>query len=92
VAELEFPSQISIDNEADPHFTLVEVQAPDRIGLLHDLLRSLSRNDIDIGLARISTESGAAIDTFYVTDRHTRGKLSSEQRRSALANELRAAT
>ncbi len=88
-AELEFPTQVSIDNEADPHFTLVEMQTPDRIGLLHDLLRCFSRNEIDIGLSRISTESGAAIDTFYVTERRTRGKITGAPRIDALANELR---
>ncbi len=87
-AELEFASQISIDNEADPHFTLVEIQTPDRIGLLHDLLGCFSRNEIDIALSRISTESGAAIDTFYVTDRRTRGKMSGAQRITALETEL----
>jgi [protein-PII] uridylyltransferase len=90
-AELEFSSQISIDKEADPHFTLVEIQTPDRIGLLHDLLQCFSRNEIDIGLARISTESGGAIDTFYIRDRHTRAKISSAQRITALESELRRA-
>jgi len=87
-AELEFPFTLSIDNEADPHFTLVEIQAPDRIGLLHDLLQCFSRNEIDIALSRISTESGAAIDTFYITDRHTRGKIVHKERIAALHAEL----
>jgi [protein-PII] uridylyltransferase len=90
-AELEFASQITLDNQTDPHFTLVEIQTPDRIGLLHDLLRCLSRNEIDIALARISTEGGAAIDTFYVTERRTRGKIAGVPRMAALENELRGA-
>jgi [protein-PII] uridylyltransferase len=91
-AELEFRSQISIDNQADPHFTLVEIQTPDRIGLLHDLLRCFSRNEIDIALARISTEGGAAIDTFYVTERRTRAKIAGVPRMAALESALRGAT
>jgi len=91
VGDLEFPSRVSIDNQADPHFTLIEVQAPDRIGLLHDLLQCFSRNEIDIALARISTESGAAIDTFYVTDRRSHSKLTGTQRMNALHQELHAA-
>ncbi len=87
-ADLDFSSQISIDNEADPHFTLVEIQTPDRIGLLHDLLQCFSRNEVDIALSRVSTEGGAAIDTFYVTDRRTRGKLSGAQRITSLHEEL----
>ena len=88
VGDLAFPSQVSIDNHADPHFTLIEIQTPDRIGLLHDLLQCFSRNEIDIALSRISTESGAAIDTFYVTDRRTRGKITNAQRIDALQTEL----
>jgi [protein-PII] uridylyltransferase len=91
VADMEFPSHVSIDNQADPYFTLIEVQAPDRVGLLHDLLQCFSRNEIDIALARISTESGAAIDTFYVTDRRSHSKLTGTQRMNALHQELHAA-
>src|SRR5437868_5803497 len=88
VADMEFPSRVSIENQADPYFTLIEIQTPDRIGLLHDLLQCLSRNEIDIALARISTESGAAIDTFYVTDRRSHAKLTGTQRMNALHREL----
>jgi len=88
VADLEFPSRVSVDNHADPHFTLIEIQTPDRIGLLHDLLQCFSRGEIDIALSRISTESGAAIDTFYVSDRRTRGKITNAQRIDALQAEL----
>src|SRR5436190_234230 len=91
ITDMEFPSHVSIDNQADPHFTLIEIQTPDRIGLLHDLLQCLSRNEIDIALARISTESGAAIDTFYVTDRRLRAKLAGTQRMNALHQQLHAA-
>jgi [protein-PII] uridylyltransferase len=91
ITDMEFPSHVSIDNQADPYFTLIEIQTPDRIGLLHDLLQCLSRNEIDIALARISTESGAAIDTFYVTDRRLRTKLAGTQRMNALHQQLHAA-
>jgi [protein-PII] uridylyltransferase len=91
MADLEFPSRVSIENQADPYFTLIEIQTPDRIGLLHDLLQCLTRNEIDIALARISTESGAAIDTFYVTDRRSHSKLMGTQRMNALHRELHAA-
>src|SRR6266481_4849750 len=36
VADMEFPSHVSIENQAEPYFTLIEIQTPDRIGLLHD--------------------------------------------------------
>jgi [protein-PII] uridylyltransferase len=66
--ELDFPTRISIDNDAHPVYTLVDLQAPDRLGLLFLLLRALGRAGAQIALSRIATESGAAIDSFYVTD------------------------
>jgi [Protein-PII] uridylyltransferase len=88
VPGLEFPSHVSIVNEADPYFTLIEIQMPDRLGLLYDLLRCFSRNEIDIALSRISTEGGAAIDTFYVTDRRSRSKILDAHRIETLQTEL----
>jgi [protein-PII] uridylyltransferase len=66
--ELDFPTRISIDNDAHPVYTLVDLQAPDRLGLLFLLLRALGRAGAQIALSRIATESGAAIDSFYITD------------------------
>jgi len=61
-----FPTMLRFDNEASPHFTLLFLQAPDRIGLLHSVSSCL--NDLGIGIeyAGISTEKGAALDTFYL--------------------------
>ena len=48
--------------------TAIEVRAPDRIGLLHELLEALHALDLDLQLARIDTRGHEAIDTFYVQD------------------------
>jgi [protein-PII] uridylyltransferase len=66
--EIDFPTRIVIDNQAHPVYTLVEIQTPDRLGLLYNLLRAFADMGIQIALSRITTEKGAAIDTFYVTD------------------------
>jgi [protein-PII] uridylyltransferase len=66
--ELDFPTRIVIENEAHPTYTLVDIQTPDRLGLLYNLLRALGRSGVQIALSRIATEKGAAIDSFYVTD------------------------
>lgn len=66
--ELDFPTRIAIDNDAHPNYTLIDVQTPDRLGLLYTLLRAVGRAGAHIHLSRIATEKGAAIDTFYVTD------------------------
>jgi [protein-PII] uridylyltransferase len=66
--EIEFPTRISIDNDAHPVYTLVDLVTPDRLGLLYNVLRAFGGLDIQIALSRITTEKGAAIDSFYVTD------------------------
>ncbi|MEQ1859303.1 MAG: [protein-PII] uridylyltransferase [Chthoniobacteraceae bacterium] len=66
--ELDFPTRISIDIDAHPTYTLIDVQTPDRLGLLYTLLRAIGSAGAQIALSRIATEKGAAIDSFYVTD------------------------
>ena len=65
---LDFPTRTVITNEATNLHTLIEVQTPDRIGLLYDLLRAFGKLKINVVLSRIATEKGAAIDSFYVTN------------------------
>ena len=64
IGEGEFPASLRIDTESEPGRTLVHVQAPDRVGLLHALTRAISEEGFQIEGARITTEKGAAIDTF----------------------------
>ena len=66
--ELDFPTRISIDNDAHPVYTLVDIQTPDRLGLLYLILSGFAEMEVNIALSRIATEKGAAIDSFYVTD------------------------
>lgn len=66
--EIDFPTRISIDNDAHPVYTLVDVVTPDRLGLLYNLLRAFGEMNIQIALSRITTGKGAAIDSFYVSD------------------------
>jgi [protein-PII] uridylyltransferase len=89
--EIDFPTKITIENKSHPASTLIQVETPDRLGLLYDLVACLGRNNVYIALARISTEKGAAIDTFYVTDATTRGKITDAKRIDQLQQELTAA-
>jgi len=66
--EIDFPTRITVDNDAHPTYTLVDVVSPDRLGLLYNLLRAFGDQEIQIAISRITTEKGAAIDSFYVTD------------------------
>ena len=48
---------------------MIEIETEDRLGLLYAVSSCLSGLALDIVGARISTEKGAAIDSFYVRER-----------------------
>lgn len=73
LGEAEFPASLRIDTESEPGRTLLHVQAPDRVGLLHALTGGIADEGMQIGVARITTEKGAALDTFSLLDREGRG-------------------
>ncbi|HEY1792538.1 MAG TPA: [protein-PII] uridylyltransferase [Opitutaceae bacterium] len=61
-----FPPTVDVYHEISMQRTIVEVQARDQIGLLYRLAKSISDHGFDITFARIGTERGVAIDTFYI--------------------------
>jgi len=65
---LPFPPQVSVDNDISDTHTVIEVVAPDFLGLLFRLTEILFACGVDIYVARISTEADRAVDVFYVTD------------------------
>ncbi len=85
---MDFPTRITVENKTHPAYTLVQIQTPDRLGLLYELLSAFGEERVSIALSRISTEKGAAIDTFYVADRATRGKITDSSRIAALLQRL----
>ena len=88
---IEFPTHIGVDNKTHPMYTLIEIQAPDRLGLLYDILASLDRESVSIALSRINTQDGAAIDTLYVVDRSTHTKIIDSDRITAIQRHLQRA-
>ncbi len=61
-----FPPTVDVYHELSMERTIIEVQARDQIGLLYRLAKTISDHNFDITFARIGTERGVAIDTFYI--------------------------
>lgn len=81
------PTRVDIDNEVSDEFTVIDVNAQDRIGLLYDITRTLTDLGLDIHLARITTRGNEAADVFYVKD--TSGnKVVEEERVEAIREGL----
>jgi len=88
---IEFPTRIAIDNKTHPTYTLIEIQAPDRLGMLYDVLSCLDRENILIPLSRINTQAGAAIDTLYVVDGANHAKITDSHRIRMIQQHLKSA-
>jgi [protein-PII] uridylyltransferase len=84
------PTQIHFDNEASETRTLIEIETEDRLGLLYAISQTFAELRVDIFGARIVTERGAAIDSFYVRETDG-GKVESPARRVLIDTRLRSA-
>jgi [protein-PII] uridylyltransferase len=82
------PIRVAFDNEASEARTLIEIETEDRIGLLYTISRTLTELDLDISAAKICTEKGAAIDSFYVRELDG-GKISAPERHRVIERKLR---
>lgn len=61
-----FPLRAYLTNELSDDYSAIQVQALDRIGLLHDLFLEINKLGLATVSARICTEKGAALNTIYV--------------------------
>jgi len=73
-------TEIHFDNGASETRTLIEIETEDRLGLLYAISQTFAELSVDIAGARIVTERGAAIDSFFVRELDG-GKIESPARR-----------
>ena len=62
------PVTVEVDNDASDFSTVIEVGAPDRLGLLYDITRTFAELGLDVHLAKVATFEGRVVDSFYVRD------------------------
>ena len=61
-------TEVRIDNETSERYTIVDVFADDRQGLLYVITNAIFRQGLSVHAARISTRLDQVADVFYVTD------------------------
>jgi [protein-PII] uridylyltransferase len=66
VALIQEPPRVHVDNTASRHATVVEIHAPDSMGVLYRITRALSELDLDIVSAKVQTLGDRVVDAFYV--------------------------
>jgi len=81
-------TQVRLDNTASDGRTLIEIETEDRLGLLHAISQTLAEQRLDVAAARIVTERGAAMDSFYVREING-GQISQPARQAAVELALR---
>jgi [protein-PII] uridylyltransferase len=84
------PTVIHFDNETSETRTIIQVEAEDKVGLLYTVSQVLNDLSLDIYVAKIATEKGAAIDSFYVAE-DDGSKIESPERQRFIERKLRAA-
>ncbi|MBI4411866.1 MAG: [protein-PII] uridylyltransferase [Deltaproteobacteria bacterium] len=60
--------KVVIDNDVSAYYTVIDVYAHDRLGLLYDITRTLNRLGCYVEVSKISTKVEQVTDSFYVKD------------------------
>lgn len=84
------PPSVDVSNDESDFYTIVDVAANDRLGLLYDLTRTLAEHELEIYVSKATTVLDQVADTFYVKDADGR-KLTDPARIEALRRALLAA-
>jgi [protein-PII] uridylyltransferase len=84
------PTVIHFDNENSETRTVIDIETEDRVGLLYTISQALSELGLDISVAKISTEKGAAADSFYVGEIDG-SKITLPERQRGIESKLRIA-
>ena len=81
------PVEVRVDLEASDFFTVIEVDGPDRLGLLFDLARTFADHGLDVHVAKVATYGPRVVDVFYVRDEEGQ-RVEDPARIEALARRL----
>ena len=77
------PTEVRIDNETSDGYTIIDVFADDRQGLLYVITHTMFQLGLSVHASRISTRLDQVADVFYVTDQ-TGGKIEDPVRLEAI--------
>lgn len=84
------PTVIHFDNETSEASTVIDLETEDRMGLLYVISQAFNDLELDVSVARIVTEQGAAVDSFYVIDSDGT-KITAPDRQKVVERKLRQA-
>lgn len=62
------PPEVEVSNDESDFYTIADVSADDRIGLLYDLTRAIGELGFEIYISKAATIRDQVADTFYLKD------------------------
>jgi [protein-PII] uridylyltransferase len=80
-------TRVNIDNSTSESFTILDIFAHDRTGLLFAITRTLFELGLSVARAKVGTYLDQVVDVFYVTDRET-GKIDAPPRLEEIRRRL----
>jgi [protein-PII] uridylyltransferase len=60
------PTFVKIDNEMSENYTIFDISGEDRVGLLFDIIKILSKYDLYVHIVKASTQGLRVRDAFYI--------------------------
>jgi [protein-PII] uridylyltransferase len=84
------PTRLHFDNDTSSLHTVLDIETEDRLGLLYMISQVLSECSLNIALAKIITEKGAAADSFYLSEVDGQ-KVQASERQKFVEEKLRGA-
>ena len=80
-------TRVNIDNSTSDFFTILDIFAHDRTGLLFAITRTLFELGLSVARAKVGTYLDQVVDVFYVTDQE-HGKIASPPRLEEIRRRL----
>lgn len=82
-----FATRVDIDNEVSESYTVMDIYAHDKVGLLYLITSTLTELGLYIGVSKISTKVDQVADVFYVRDIFGH-KITSEEKLAEIRGKL----
>lgn len=80
-------SDVVIDNDVSPFYTVIDIFTHDRLGLLYDIVTCLAEQGCYVEVSKISTKVEQVVDSLYVKDIFG-GKITSKNKLRDMQNAL----
>ncbi len=62
--------RVGIDNATSEKYSILEVRAPDHVGMLYAITSYLAQEQLDVAAALVDTLGSEVIDVFYISDQN----------------------